>query len=169
MLRTIKVKRIKPVEDYCVDCGLCEVACITYHSQYKNDPIKAFKYEKPRPVSRTKLYSNSPVSISVSCRHCVDAACMEACITGAIYRDLGTGHVKVNPAKCVGCWNCVMACPYGAIHPSPRPRYEVDYDKFAGIAVKCDLCSGRETPACVEACPNGALKVEEFEIEVLER
>lgn len=43
-----------------------------------------------------------------------------------------------------------MACPYGAV------RRNVTKGKI----IKCDLCEGRDMPACVEACPNGALVFE---------
>jgi carbon-monoxide dehydrogenase iron sulfur subunit len=46
-----------------------------------------------------------------------------------------------------------MICPFGAIR----------MDEERGKAVKCDLCPERETPACVEACPNRALVFEEME------
>jgi len=31
------------------------------------------------------------------------------------------------------------------------------------VALKCDLCPGRNTPACVENCPNQALLLVEEE------
>jgi carbon-monoxide dehydrogenase iron sulfur subunit len=48
-----------------------------------------------------------------------------------------------------------MVCPYGVIGRQKDTR----------LAVKCDLCSDREVPACVEACPTHALifsREEEF-------
>jgi carbon-monoxide dehydrogenase iron sulfur subunit len=46
-----------------------------------------------------------------------------------------------------------MVCPYGAVKP----------DASRKIVAKCDFCEHRETPACVENCPNEALYVEEVE------
>jgi carbon-monoxide dehydrogenase iron sulfur subunit len=40
-----------------------------------------------------------------------------------------------------------MACPFGVI--TPNSAYKV--------AVKCDACIHMEEPACVNACPTGAL------------
>ena len=64
---------------------------------------------------------------------------------------------KVDQEKCVGCWMCVMVCPFGVIRPSLLPG------KKEKVAVRCDLCQDRETPACVEACPTGALFFGEIE------
>ena len=58
--------------------------------------------------------------------------------------------------RCVGCWMCVMVCPYGVIHSCES------YDRSQGkIASKCDLCAGEDVPACVAHCPNEALTLSE--------
>ena len=51
---------------------------------------------------------------------------------------------------CIACSMCVMACPFGVIARAPAPNGRV-------MALKCDLCPGRDVPACVAACPTGAL------------
>jgi len=66
------------------------------------------------------------------------------------------GETVCDIEKCVGCWMCVMSCPYGAITPQQT-------------ALKCDLCpdrrdrSGRARYACIEACPTEALFFGTFE------
>lgn len=152
------MKIVYPKEEVCMACRLCEVACITEHSKSK-DTIKAYKKEKPAPLSRTLVEEIFPgLSVSVNCRHCSDAPCIEACITSAMHRK-PDGRVVVNEYKCVGCWMCIMACPFGAIK---RNQY---ISEGHGIEVKlsskCDLCPDRSIPACVEACPNRALVYEE--------
>jgi carbon-monoxide dehydrogenase iron sulfur subunit len=140
-------------------CRLCEIACIVEHSQHK-DIYKAYKDEQPRQVSKTLVEEQGPsVSISTQCRHCLEPACLEACITGAIYRNDPASPVQVNYDKCIGCWMCVMACPYGSISRDFRKTQSDESDRQ--IMSKCDLCPERETPACVEACPNKALVFEE--------
>jgi len=68
-------------------------------------------------------------------------------MSGAMYKDAKTGLTQHDRDKCVGCWMCIMACPFGAI---TREKEEKQ-------VVKCDLCPDRDNPACVEACPTKAL------------
>lgn len=133
-------------------CHLCEVYCQQQHSQSK-DLIKAFKKESPRPLPRVRMEAKDSVSFSVRCQHCEDAPCVQACLTGALTKDPVTGVVLVDTEKCVGCWTCILVCPYGAI------RRDTERSK----AVKCDMCQGRPTPACVDNCPNEALIYAEAE------
>lgn len=86
-------------------------------------------------------------AMAIQCRHCEEPACLDACICGGITKDPETGDVKYFSDKCVACWSCIMACPFGAVL---RAREQ-------GCAVKCDRCPDRDTPACVHACPTGAL------------
>ncbi|WP_298267516.1 4Fe-4S dicluster domain-containing protein [Geobacter sp.] len=145
------MKRIYTLEDACIGCHLCEVACITEHSQSK-DPVKAFLHEPLRPISRCTVeeWDGGIVSFSTTCRHCDEPDCMRACISGAI-RKFDNGVVRVDTEQCVGCWSCVMACPYGAIQRNLTKKK----------ANKCDLCPDRKSPACVDACPNRALVFKE--------
>jgi len=93
------------------------------------------------------------------CKHCREAACLEACPTGAIFRtEFGT--VVIQPDVCNGCGYCVPACPFGVID-----RRERD-----GRAFKCTLCYDRLKldlmPACAKACPTQSITfgpVEEME------
>lgn len=143
-------KRITSIEEYCMACKRCEVACIIEHSPGKN-AIKAFRDRGKRLRNRAVFEEKGPQSFSLPCRHCEDAPCIEACITGAMSRD-ERGAVVVDENRCVGCWSCIMVCPYGAIQREERT---------GKVSWKCDLCPDRDTPACVEACINRALIVEE--------
>ncbi len=85
--------------------------------------------------------------VAVQCRHCPEPPCAYACLTGAMQQDPLTGEVTLDPDRCIGCWTCILVCPYGAIRR----------DQQRNIAVKCDLCPHLEVPACVANCPNEAL------------
>ncbi|MEK7474334.1 MAG: 4Fe-4S dicluster domain-containing protein [Candidatus Coatesbacteria bacterium] len=147
-------RRVAVREEYCIGCRLCEVACVTRHSRSR-DVVAAHKTESPRPGGGVRFEAAGPVSLAVSCRHCADPLCVEACLTGAMARDPGTGRVVHDPARCVGCWMCVMTCPTGVPRPDPAAHR---------LAFKCDLCGGDDLPACVAACPNAAaVLVEEDE------
>ena len=86
------------------------------------------------------------------CRHCLEPACVSACLVGALQKT-PEGAVIYDSDLCMGCRYCLVACPYGI------PRYQ--WDEAAPLVRKCNLCyprikEGRE-PACVEACPEEAL------------
>lgn len=144
------MKKVYPKEDVCIGCRLCEIHCLVQHSKSK-DIIKAFKKEFPRALKRIRVEEKRPISFAVQCRHCSDAPCVSACLTGAMSKD-ERGAVLHNPDKCIGCWTCIMVCPFGAIQPDKRGKR---------IVAKCDLCPGEEVPACVVHCPNRALVYEE--------
>ena len=108
------MKVVYPREQWCVACNLCEVACMTEHSKTK-DPLKMYLTERPRPIPRTKVEYRPPLSISTMCRHCAEAECVEACKNGTLTRNEKTGRIELDQDKCLGCWMCIMACPYGAI------------------------------------------------------
>lgn len=145
------MKKVFAKEEVCIGCRLCEVYCVVEHS-LSRDVIRAYKYENPKPEPRVTVEEKEHISFAVQCRHCDEPACVEACITGAMMKD-ESGRVIHREEKCVGCWTCVLVCPYGA------PRRDLSWKKV----VKCDLCqsTGREIPACVEMCPNRALVFEE--------
>ncbi|MGD2215284.1 MAG: 4Fe-4S dicluster domain-containing protein [Gemmatimonadales bacterium] len=86
------------------------------------------------------------------CRHCLEPACVSACLVGAMQKT-PEGAVIYDSELCMGCRYCLVACPYGI------PRYE--WDAAAPLVRKCTLCYPRiqegKEPACVEACPEEAL------------
>ena len=90
--------------------------------------------------------------ITLARRHCGDALCLKSCIAGAISKR--DGVVCIDRDKCVGCYTCVLVCPYGALRPSGDGPME-----------KCQLCldSAAGEPACVRGCPNRAIVFEEKE------
>ncbi|MFC1601327.1 4Fe-4S dicluster domain-containing protein [Candidatus Sumerlaeota bacterium] len=85
------------------------------------------------------------------CRHCLEPACVSACIVGALAKT-PEGPVIYDAGKCMGCRYCMVACPYGI------PRYE--WEKAAPVIRKCDMCYDRVLdggePACTANCPEKA-------------
>ena len=95
--------------------------------------------------------------VPLVCNHCEDAPCMTVCPSGALHRESEEGPVLLDAELCIGCRACVMACPFGMIRL-----------RAGGTSpAKCDLCVDRAAqgllPACVEACPTGALELKELD------
>jgi anaerobic carbon-monoxide dehydrogenase iron sulfur subunit len=131
--------------DRCRGCHSCELACAVEHSQSKN--LFGAVAEKPVPRRRLFIERIGQQNIPMLCRHCDNASCVQVCRTGALSQDPITHTVSHDPDRCIGCWMCTMVCPYGVIGSMQEER----------IAVKCDRCPDRDAPACVAACPVGAL------------
>lgn len=96
-----------------------------------------------------------PIYVKSNCFHCVDPACVSACIVSAL-RKQPDGPVTYDANKCMGCRYCMVACPFEV------PRYEYD-NVLAPVVRKCTLCSDEGNPnrggvpACVQACPKECL------------
>ncbi len=146
------MKKIYIKEEYCIGCRLCEIYCQVKHSKSKKI-IKAFKTELDM-VPMVTVEEIGHHSFAVQCRHCPDAPCVDACISGAMSKNEKSGVVTCDDQKCVGCWSCIMVCPYGVI------KRKLGEKK---IASKCDLCQDELEPVCVKNCPNEALVLAEEE------
>jgi len=130
----------------CVACKSCEVACALNRSSLSKRLPEAIS-ETPLPLSRVRVEdADTDGGFPVQCRHCADAPCLDACPAKALYRD-ATGLVLLRDERCIGCWMCVMVCPFGV--PQPFRHYRK--------MIKCDQCIGMDAPFCVESCPTHAL------------
>ena len=140
------MKRVYVNEEWCLGCHLCEYNCAFANSRLP-DMVTALKGKKIFPSIHVE--GKEKISFAVSCRHCTDPICVKSCIAGAISQE--NGVVKIDENKCVGCFTCVLVCPYGALAPGEK-----------GVMQKCELCvqNGGE-PACVKGCPNRAIVYEE--------
>ena len=90
------------------------------------------------------------------CRKCEEAPCVAACPREALEKEADS-IVRRFTMRCVGCNTCVLACPFGAIHPEIIPY----------LGSQCDYCAdrlnGEQEPLCVRTCPEGALKYLEID------
>jgi NAD(P)H-nitrite reductase large subunit/Fe-S-cluster-containing hydrogenase component 2 len=130
--------------EHCLACRSCELACSVAHSE--SGELAAALAEEFPPKRRVVVASGTDGLEALRCEQCLEPLCAFACKSGALRRDPATGRVTLDDARCVACYMCLTVCPFG-IRPDPaRDR-----------VVRCDVCEGRATPACVEACPTGAL------------
>src|SRR5687768_9357150 len=139
--------------DACTGCKACVAAC---HSLNGLDDGESWR--SVTLLTGTAGAAPFQQTVTSACHHCVDPACLKGCPVDAYEKDPITGIVSHLDDQCIGCSYCTLTCPY-----------EVPvYNKSRGIVRKCDMCHGRlaagEAPACVQACPNGAITVELVEV-----
>lgn len=134
--------------DACTGCKACVVAC---HSLNGLDETESWR-------SVGLLFAegaSGPLqqSVTTACHHCLEPACAKGCPVDAYDKDPLTGIVRHLDDQCIGCRYCVLTCPYEV------PRF----NERLGIVRKCDMCTDRlaagEAPACVQSCPNEAIRI----------
>jgi len=142
------MKRIFVNEKWCLGCHLCEYNC-AFANSGGDDMVKALKDVRIHP--RIQIEEGQGINFAVSCRHCEEPLCVKSCITGAL--SIENGVIEVDKDKCVGCYTCIMICPYGAVMPGSD----------GSVIQKCELCMDNSCgePACVQGCPNKAIVFEE--------
>jgi Fe-S-cluster-containing dehydrogenase component/DMSO reductase anchor subunit len=139
--------------DLCTGCKACVTACHNLNglgeSETWRDVGLLIGGEPEAPAFQT---------VTTTCHHCEDPACLTGCPVRAYEKDPATGIVRHLDDQCIGCQYCVLKCPYDV------PKY----DAARGIVRKCDMCSGRlaagEAPACVQGCPTSAISIDVVEV-----
>ena len=141
------MKRVYVNEKWCLGCHLCEYNC-AFANSGQTSMVRALK-DKPIHAG-IHIEGDDKITYAVSCRHCTDPMCVKSCIAGAL--QVVDGAVCIDHEKCVGCFTCILVCPYGALS-----RDET------GAVQKCELClkNAGGVPACVAGCPNQAIVYEE--------
>lgn len=128
----------------CLACLACELACSVVHSS--SGRLEEAIAEGLPPRRRLAMSPGTNGIEALRCEQCLEPMCAFACKSGALHRDPRDGRVVFEERRCVACFMCLMVCPFG-VRPDPA-RNRV---------VRCDVCASRDVPACVAACPTGAL------------
>ncbi|MGN0808046.1 MAG: 4Fe-4S dicluster domain-containing protein [Candidatus Coproplasma sp.] len=147
------MKRIYVNEQWCLGCHLCEYECMYANSGLDEMfKLKGKAGKDILPRIQVEGDEKSPIHFAVNCRHCSGTACVNGCIAGALTKT-DEGMVVIDKDKCVGCFTCVLLCPFGAIMPAADGK----------AAQKCMLCTDniQGEPNCVKHCPNNAIVYEE--------
>ncbi|ACF14304.1 4Fe-4S ferredoxin iron-sulfur binding domain protein [Chloroherpeton thalassium ATCC 35110] len=147
----------------CVGCQACMAAC----SMENQTPYWSEKFRTHVEDSAHGEYPNVRRELLPRlCMHCENTPCLSACPTGATYKT-EDGIVRINYDRCIGCYACMIACPYDARYPydgddveKAEALYGSDCSHTMPHVDKCSFCehrvkSGLE-PACAATCPTGA-------------
>lgn len=140
----------------CSGCNSCALACKVANNRPEPElepqelTSDAYSFVEQRAVAVSG--GEEARGVKRQCMHCLHPACVSACTVGAL-RKTPEGPVVYDSKRCIGCRYCQYACPFGV------PTY--DWDDPLGLIHKCQFCIERTTtgelPACVAACPAGAL------------
>lgn len=153
---SISLPKLKEDEQYrfhfdataCVGCHCCEAAC-----NEQNGNGSDVKWRRVGEMEGGTFPNVTQLFNSMSCNHCIDPACLNGCPTES-YIKLDNGIVFHEDESCIGCQYCTWNCPYEV------PVFNED----RGIVTKCHMCVDKleagQTPACVQACPSGAIEIE---------
>lgn len=134
--------------DSCSGCKSCVAACHNLNGLDEGEQWRSVGLLHGGPESEPQLQH-----VTTACHHCIDPACLAGCPVMAYDKDPLTGIVRHLDDQCIGCQYCVFMCPYDVPKYSPSK----------GIVRKCDMCHDRlavyEAPACVQSCPNQAIRI----------
>ncbi|HEX2041589.1 MAG TPA: DmsC/YnfH family molybdoenzyme membrane anchor subunit [Acidimicrobiales bacterium] len=140
--------------DVCTGCKACVTACHNMNGLDEGESFRSVGLLTGPTFQQT---------VTGACHHCLDPACLNGCPTNAYEKDALTGIVAHMEGRCLGCGYCTWTCPYEV------PRFNAG----RGVVRKCDMCQSRlaegQEPACVQSCPNGAIRISVVDTGALRR
>jgi formate dehydrogenase beta subunit len=144
----------------CIGCKACVVACAEANDLAPDTGASGGLWQAPIDLNANtkniiKYFEDGSERsfVKKQCMHCVDPACVSACMLGALTKG-ERGIVSYDATFCIGCRYCEMACPFNV------PKFEWN-NALTPKIVKCELCRHRlaegKEPACTEVCPRAAV------------
>jgi Fe-S-cluster-containing dehydrogenase component len=137
------VKRIFLDPTRCIGCRSCVSACRECET-HKGESMIYIDF-----IDRGNSVATSPTL----CMHCEDplAPCAQVCPAQAILISADGIVHQADETRCIGCQNCVFACPFGV------PKFQVAQNYMR----KCNMCYDRtsqdKSPMCATVCPTQAI------------
>src|SRR5271165_3509879 len=161
--RDVEVTKLIDVSK-CIGCKACQSACLEWNDMRQEPGENVGVYENPHDLTpnmftlmRFTEWDNPDTGNlewlirKDGCMHCEDPGCLKACPAPGAIVQYANGIVDFIHENCIGCGYCIKGCPFNIPRISP-----VDHKSY-----KCTLCSDRVgvglEPACVKACPTGAI------------
>jgi formate dehydrogenase iron-sulfur subunit len=147
----------------CIGCKACQAACMEWNDIREDVGRNVGFYDNPPDLSAKAWTVMRFAEVEEGgrlqwlirkdgCMHCADPGCLKSCPAPGAIIQYANGIVDFHEENCIGCGYCVTGCPFNV------PRLSEEDSK----AYKCSLCSDRvavgQSPACVKACPPGALQ-----------
>jgi formate dehydrogenase iron-sulfur subunit len=160
--RTAEVAKLIDVTT-CIGCKACQAACMEWNDVRDDVGTNRGAYDNPpdlTPTSWTVMRFTERkegdrfewLIRKDGCMHCQEAGCIEACPAPGAIIQYSNGIVDFHEENCIGCGYCITGCPFNIPRLSKKDRK----------VYKCTLCSDRVSvglePACIKACPTGALQ-----------
>ena len=125
----------------CIGCQSCVGACAECGTHRGKSMIHLDFLDRRNTIATAPMV----------CMHCEDPTCAEVCPADAIKRGEDGVVRSALKARCIGCSNCVLACPFGV------PKMYAEQE----LMMKCDMCYDRTSagkrPMCATVCPSQAL------------
>jgi phenylacetyl-CoA:acceptor oxidoreductase subunit 1 len=103
----------------CVGCQTCTAAC-----KGANATPPGIQWRRVLDIESGEFPDVRRTFLPVACMHCGDPPCESVCPTRATTKR-ADGLVAIDYDLCIGCANCVMACPYDARSIVHEPRYRL--------------------------------------------
>jgi len=178
----MKKKRYVMVIDLkkCLGCKSCTIAC-----NIENSILTTKNWNVVLDVGEGEFPNYKRKFLPRPCMHCEKPPCVYVCPTGASYVKEEYGTVLINYRKCIGCRNCMTACPYEArVFNWRKPAKMLTENPVVpvrriGVVEKCTFCIHKieeahkkglpvgtsitqrdnkkvVSPACVRECVGGA-------------
>ena len=160
--QTVEVAKLIDVST-CIGCKACQSACMEWNDLRPEVGHNVGVHDNPADLGAeawtvmrfSEVEQKDKLEWLIrkdGCMHCSDPGCLKACPSPGAIIQYSNGIVDFHQENCIGCGYCVTGCPFNV------PRISKQDSK----AYKCSLCSDRvavnQSPACVKACPTGAIQ-----------